>query len=493
MFGNGGSTGDESGNTTSSDGPGGSGGSGGTNNTGNDPINTLPVFTSQPLDGTYAAPVASPLTSMPVAAPAATDTTQPSQYDPLQAQVDPTQNVFALPIFTQQPVNTSDFTDPTAQGYAISLSPTERDMMVRTVAAEADATPDSRAAVAAVILNRASLAGGTDVLTGRSYPSSVSGVITQRHQFEGYGNANYNAIQPTSATYNDISNTIDGLLSGAITDPTQGATAYYSPPAQAALGRPTPSWATAFENNPNVTSETVGTQRFYAAGLPIQGSVAGNQPSLSPFADYNAPPALGAYTATPAQQPLGPQSNIGIGPQNYSYNDQFIVHYDPNAPDHIGYGYGTSDTTTPPAFAPNAPLPSQPAPTAPAPTFNPSSPVAPSIAAPAQTPAAPSQASQPQLGTFRMPSIGTGVPSFYTAPSRGQAGGAPQVPTSFQPPSPVSYSGRIVPMSALLAPPAETVAPALTAPAPTQGQTLQHNPFTALASMMQAIRARVAA
>src|SRR5437868_1827277 len=108
------------------------------------------------------------------------------------------------------------------------------DTLVRTVWGEArnqDAT--GQQAVASVILNRAKQ-------TGRS----VDQIVREPGQFEPWTNphtrARLTSLSPQSPEYQRIAANIAPALEGQ--DPTGGADHFYSPKAQAALGRSAPKW-----------------------------------------------------------------------------------------------------------------------------------------------------------------------------------------------------------------------------------------------------------
>ncbi len=85
---------------------------------------------------------------------------------------------------------------PLNAGYSVLATPQERDMAIRTIAAEANPSTQGYAAVAGVIANRAQLNGQTDPLTGMAYPGTVGGVVSQPYQFSGYNDKNYHGIDP---------------------------------------------------------------------------------------------------------------------------------------------------------------------------------------------------------------------------------------------------------------------------------------------------------
>lgn len=140
----------------------------------------------------------------------------------------------------------------------------EEDQIVRTVYGEAAGEPpEGQRAVAAVIRNRV-------VQSGRP----TSDVIFAPNQFEPWNNAatraKLEALDPASPDYQRI---LANIRQGG--DPTGGATHFYSPTAQAALGRQAPAWA---QGTPTV----IGNHQFYnlgyTAGSGAPGALAGGAP-----------------------------------------------------------------------------------------------------------------------------------------------------------------------------------------------------------------------
>ncbi len=118
-----------------------------------------------------------------------------------------------------------------------TLTPYQRDILIRTVAGEAmSESPAGQAAVVHTILNRAA--------DGR-WPTDPAKVALQPKQFSAWnkgagGNALPYTIKPGSAAYEAIGQLVDGAASGAIADPTGGAVFYYAPKGMA--GGKKPSW-----------------------------------------------------------------------------------------------------------------------------------------------------------------------------------------------------------------------------------------------------------
>ena len=171
--------------------------------------------------------------------------------------------------------------------------------MVRTVIGEAGGEPlTGQQGVAAVIKNRMNL--------GKQDAQSV---IFAPNQFEPWNNAATRAklegLDPTSQQYQDVLNkAVRPVMSGQADDPTGGATNFYSPTAQKALGRDTPSWAVG-----QTPSTTIGGHQFYklpfgpgtqyaGPGAPSSGPGGPAAPSTAP--DTTTPPA--ATPAAPGEQ-----------------------------------------------------------------------------------------------------------------------------------------------------------------------------------------------
>lgn len=120
-----------------------------------------------------------------------------------------------------------------AAGRLSDMSPEE--LAIRTIAAETSGDPRETAAIAHVINNR---------LKSGKWGKSLSDVVLSPGQFEPWSNpegANYpGKIDPESRRYKISQAAFQGL--GAAEDPTGGATHFYAPAAQEALGRKPPPW-----------------------------------------------------------------------------------------------------------------------------------------------------------------------------------------------------------------------------------------------------------
>lgn len=162
----------------------------------------------------------------------------------------------------------SGYTDAQLKAFAGDLDP-DTDALVRTVWGEArNQPPVGRKAVAAVIRNRSKLSG-----------APVRDVVLAPGQFEPWGNPQtrqqLESLDPTSDAYQTILADIEDE-----TDPTGGATHFYAPKAQAALGRKPPQWD-------DGSGSDIGDHRFfklsYGGGQPAPTS----QPEPPPLEDLS--------------------------------------------------------------------------------------------------------------------------------------------------------------------------------------------------------------
>lgn len=166
-----------------------------------------------------------------------------------------------------------------------SLAPAHRDMAIRTIYGEAANEPDEgQAAVASVIKNR--------MQAGRYGGDSVPGVVLAKNQFEPWGNndarARMMALKQDDPRYQKIGGIVDQVFGGQMEDPTNGATHFVAPQAQAALGRQMPSWAQG-------DGQAIGRHTFFAPEGRVQGT---NWWANDPVAgqDLQQPAPVGANT-----------------------------------------------------------------------------------------------------------------------------------------------------------------------------------------------------
>lgn len=127
------------------------------------------------------------------------------------------------------------------------------DLIARTIIGEAGKEPPiGQAAVAHVIRNRL-MSGG--------YGESVPDVLFARRQFEPWDSRRSELLSysPNSPVYQQASAIAELVLGGKVPDPTGGATHFYGPRSQAALGRKPPSWD-------NGSGQDIGGHRFFKLG-----------------------------------------------------------------------------------------------------------------------------------------------------------------------------------------------------------------------------------
>jgi hypothetical protein len=182
------------------------------------------------------------------------------------------------------------------------ISPQDRDLMIRTVIGEAgNQPPDGQAAVAHVILNRVNDGG-----YGGSTPSDV---VLAPNQFEPWQTraSELSNISPTSGAYQSAANIVDGVISGNIKDPTDGATHFLNADVvRQRRGGSLPSWASG-------GGQKIGDHTFYggqqAGQDAINSSLGIKSDPISTALGYTDQPngslfsGAGLTTPTPANQP----------------------------------------------------------------------------------------------------------------------------------------------------------------------------------------------
>lgn len=149
----------------------------------------------------------------------------------------------AQPAAPVAPVSQAALAPP---GGNVPANLSDDDLLVRTAWGESRGeTPLGQQAVAAVIRNRAR-AGG----------QSIRDVVLAPNQFEPWNNPQTREqmlkLDPNSPEYQTIAQSVLNTQN----DPTGGATHFYSPKAQEALGRPAPAWAAG-------QGTDIGNHRFY--------------------------------------------------------------------------------------------------------------------------------------------------------------------------------------------------------------------------------------
>jgi spore germination cell wall hydrolase CwlJ-like protein len=177
----------------------------------------------------------------------------------------------------------------------------DRQAMIATILGEAgNQGPTGQTAVASVIRNRA--------INGGFGGDTPTGVVTAPNQFEPWNTADGRARMAAAAadpTQRAAADHAIALAYGeggtAPTDPTNGALNFFSPKAQAALGRPVPTWAQG-------PGQDIGDHRFFG-GRPSQQPYQVAGPAVAapqPSPDGGVPADNSPSSLDNAQYPAGP-------------------------------------------------------------------------------------------------------------------------------------------------------------------------------------------
>jgi spore germination cell wall hydrolase CwlJ-like protein len=134
-----------------------------------------------------------------------------------------------------------------------AMSPQQRDLIIRTIAAESSGkTPEEGQGIAHVILNR---------ITSGRYGRTPEKVLFAPKQFEPWADprgSNYPMRhKPGTTKYEKAQDALEAAMGGD--DITGGATLFWGPKAQAALGRPAPKWG-------RTGGLDIGDTRFHREG-----------------------------------------------------------------------------------------------------------------------------------------------------------------------------------------------------------------------------------
>lgn len=168
--------------------------------------------------------------------------------------------------------------------------PPDQELAIRTIAAETSGNPQETQAIAAVIANR---------LKSGKWGNNLGDVVLAQNQFEpwngGPGSRNDPMkIDPASPRYQAASAALAAALQG--TDPTNGATHFFAPGAQAALGRQAPAWG-------REGGQQIGATTFFAPeGRAAPGAVL-NSPVAPAAAPAPAPAPAQGGVQRPAVNP----------------------------------------------------------------------------------------------------------------------------------------------------------------------------------------------
>ena len=226
-----------------------------------------------------------------------------------------------------------------------ALSPSDRDLAIRTIYGEAGSQSEQgQAAVAHVIRNRtqdSAFGGGT---------GSAHDVIMEPKQFSLWNKGDpagdtARSLDANSSAYQKIGSIVDGVWGGKIPDPTNGAVNYYNPSVAS------PAWGDKLAQSNDVT---IGAHRFVGKGNFDLKAPEPEQQGGAPPAGSSATP--GQPTAnnylTPDQvhstlaQYHGGSDNIAVDPATgHAY------HWDTGLPAEPA-GPNNGNTTPPPAAPP---------------------------------------------------------------------------------------------------------------------------------------------
>lgn len=227
-----------------------------------------------------------------------------------------------LPVASEQLPDEAG-SDPSGPEPAFRISPRDYDLMIRTVAGEAANQPDvGQVAVGHVILNR---------LVSGQYGGTIRDVVHAPNQFEPWQRNPQGLLSMATDApqYVKAQRAVDAVLSGEVPDPTEGATHFYAPKAQAALGRQPPKWGreggreifdhTFFAPNGPVAAyatlggKTTGSQPKPPAALPAAPRLPGRPEDM---ADDELEALLtGGLAGRPAQSPAGGRLPVPGGGQ----------------------------------------------------------------------------------------------------------------------------------------------------------------------------------
>jgi hypothetical protein len=148
----------------------------------------------------------------------------------------------------------------------------DEDLAIRTVIGEAKGEGERGwQAVAGVIRNRANQAR-----------QSLKDVVLAPNQFEPWSSRKQEleSYDPNSPTYQNVARAVLPVLRGEAEDPTGGATHFYGPGSQAALGRKPPSWD-------NGSGMDIGNHRFFKLGYSGVGKHGAANVQMPKVPDYS--------------------------------------------------------------------------------------------------------------------------------------------------------------------------------------------------------------
>lgn len=189
---------------------------------------------------------------------------------------------------------------PIAPASMSNVDPQTKDLLTRLLVGEASKDPADQAATASVVLNRANQSG-----------KSIPDIIGAPHQFEAYDNpttwARLKALDPTNPAYQQAAGVANNVLTNG---PTGSWDHFYSPSAQAALGRQPPAWD-------NGAGQMIGQQKYFTLngqGTPTQSANGYAVPPPPPMQQLGNAPS-GPPPMMPAGGPPQGSPLPGMAPQ----------------------------------------------------------------------------------------------------------------------------------------------------------------------------------
>jgi spore germination cell wall hydrolase CwlJ-like protein len=184
---------------------------------------------------------------------------------------------------------------------AASLSPTDRDWIIRTVAGEADPNAAGQTAVANVIRNR--LESGKWGNTGQAVvlaPGQFS-MWNDKTGYAGGAGANKGGnLSPDSSQYQNIGSIVDNVFSGQTPDPTKGALNYYAPGGM--KDGKAPAWAAEMTNPITIGAQVYGTAPSTGPARPVTPTPSTAYPT-PPGTTINSTPVASGAPALPGMGP----------------------------------------------------------------------------------------------------------------------------------------------------------------------------------------------
>jgi len=153
-----------------------------------------------------------------------------------------------------------------AGNQTVQISPKDRDLLIRTVMAEAGSEPpEGKAGVAYVVLNR--------LASGR-FGNDVYSILTKKNQFEPWTKnpEKVMAYSPSTPGWRQAATIVDTMIAGGVSDPTNGATHFANRDIVAARQNTRAlRWIDTMSNPTKIGRHTFGSAGVEGADLPAPG------------------------------------------------------------------------------------------------------------------------------------------------------------------------------------------------------------------------------